>query len=191
MSAARAAARALPVALLALAAAPVHAQPAVSSFAELSRTLRGGNLVLVTDTAGGRVKGKIRELTDATVTVVTSGALQHERRLAADEIARISQIDSRLNGFLIGFAAGAVPGTMLGVGFNQYCKNESPDYCPQAIVFFSGGLGLLGGWIGYAIDNAINGETLRFVRPRGAASHLRVAPAVTRHSFGLAVDLSF
>ena len=73
--------------------------------------------------------------------------------------------DSRLNGFLIGFVAGAVPGIMLGMGINSYCNNESSSDCPWAIPIVGGLFGLAGGGIGYAIDGAIH-QSPSFGRPR-------------------------
>jgi hypothetical protein len=72
--------------------------------------------------------------------------------------------DSRLNGFLIGLAAGAVPGIMLGMGIRRYCENEATS-CPSAVPIFGviGGLG--GGAIGFGIDSAIH-QSPTFGRPR-------------------------
>jgi hypothetical protein len=72
--------------------------------------------------------------------------------------------DSRLNGFLIGFVAGAVPGILLGLGIARYCDNESTS-CPAAVPIVGGLAGLAGGGIGYAIDGAIH-PSLTFGRPR-------------------------
>jgi hypothetical protein len=73
--------------------------------------------------------------------------------------------DSRLNGFLIGFAAGAIPGIWLGMGINTYCHNESAGPCTAMIPIAGGLFGLAGGGIGYAIDGAI-GQSMTVGRPR-------------------------
>ncbi len=77
--------------------------------------------------------------------------------------------DSRLNGFLIGLVAGAVPGVMLGMGIKRYCENESAS-CPAAPIIVGGLTGLAGGGIGYAIDGAIHKQALTFGRPRPSPS---------------------
>ncbi|HJU41222.1 MAG TPA: hypothetical protein VJ691_00350 [Vicinamibacterales bacterium] len=152
--------------LIALAfAAPATAQDTVTSFADLSKVVKRGNVVFVQNEKGERVKGKITELSDASLQIMTGGVLGRTYTFQAEQVTRVSKIDSRLNGFLIGAIAGAVPGLILGHGFNQYCKNESPDYCPAAYPLFGGLLGLVGGGIGYAIDGAIDGQTLIFRRP--------------------------
>jgi hypothetical protein len=73
--------------------------------------------------------------------------------------------DSRLNGFLIGFIAGAVPGILFGIGVDTYCRNESSSNCVWAIPIMGGLFGLAGGGIGYAIDDAIH-QSPTFGRPR-------------------------
>jgi len=73
--------------------------------------------------------------------------------------------DSRLNGFLIGAAVGAVPGVLLGVGFRSWCVNELGSNCDVWVPVTGASFALIGGGIGYAIDGAI-GQSLTFVRPR-------------------------
>jgi hypothetical protein len=75
-----------------------------------------------------------------------------------------AQRDSRLNGFLIGFAAGAIPGVILGMGIMRYCDNEARN-CPIAVPVAGALFGFAGGGIGYAIDGAI-GESRTLARPR-------------------------
>jgi hypothetical protein len=72
--------------------------------------------------------------------------------------------DSRLNGFLIGFVAGAVPGVIFGMGISRYCENEARS-CPMAVPVAGALLGFAGGGIGYAIDSAV-GESRTLARPR-------------------------
>jgi hypothetical protein len=73
--------------------------------------------------------------------------------------------DSRLNGFLIGAAVGAVPGVLLGVGFRSWCVNELGSNCDVWVPVTGASFALIGGGIGYAIDGAI-GQSLTFGRPR-------------------------
>lgn len=103
----------------------------------------------------------------------SSVALLEDNRLspqaAFEQGAAQPRRDSRLNGFLIGFAAGAVPGIMLGMGIKTYCENEATS-CPIAVPIVGGLFGLAGGGIGYAIDGAIHGQSLTFGRPRPSPS---------------------
>jgi len=73
--------------------------------------------------------------------------------------------DSRLNGFLIGAAVGAVPGVLLGLGLRSWCVNELGSNCDVWVPVTGASFALIGGGIGYAIDGAI-GQSLTFGRPR-------------------------
>jgi hypothetical protein len=78
------------------------------------------------------------------------------------------QRDSRLNGFLIGFVAGAIPGVLVGMGIRTYCDNEARN-CDGAVPVAGLIGGLAGGGIGAAIDGAI-GNSLINPRPGPAPS---------------------
>jgi hypothetical protein len=75
-----------------------------------------------------------------------------------------SKRDSRWNGFLIGFVAGAIPGVLVGMGVRTYCENEARN-CDGAVPVVGLIGGLAGGGIGAAIDGAI-GNSLTHSRPR-------------------------
>ena len=172
-------------------AASGFAQAPVESFAQLPEVLKVGTIIYVQDEAGVRTKGKIRELSPASLTLYTIDGHRQERSFPADRVARISRVDSRLNGFLIGMAAGAVPGAMLGYGFTTYCENESA-HCPGAPYIFGATFGLIGGWIGFEIDDAINGQKLVFRRAGpSSAARIHFAPVLTNRSTGARVSITF
>jgi hypothetical protein len=147
--------------LLTLASA-VSAQT-VDSFARLPEVVKKGNVVMVTDEKGEQTKGKISELSPASLTIL-HGGYDQPSVFPSDRVMRVSKIDSRLNGFLIGAAAGAVPGIILGSLFNEYCYNEGGGHCPAMIAIVGGATGLIGGWIGFGIDGAIHGQQLVFTK---------------------------
>jgi hypothetical protein len=167
----------LSVVLTVLFAASSAAQPVVvDSFARLSEVLKPGNVVFVTDEKGAQTKGKVTELSPASMQLLTPGMYERTVVFPSERVVRVSKIDSRWNGFLIGTAIGAVPGLILAHYFNQYCKNETAGYCPVIFVYAGGATGLIGGWIGYGIDGAINGQTLvyaRAPRPPGLSFSMR------------------
>jgi hypothetical protein len=152
----------LAVTVIVCFAAPCAAQ-AVDSFDRLPDVVKLGIRVFVTDDKGQQTKGKISELSPASLTIL-HGGYNEPTVFPSDRVIRVSKIDSRLNGFLIGLAAGAVPGILLGMGVSTYCNNESAGPCPVAIPIGAAIFGLAGGGIGYAIDGAINGQTLVFAR---------------------------
>ena len=167
------------------------AQAPVESFTQLPEVLKVGTIVYVQDEQGLRTKGKIRELSPASLTLITSDGHRQERSFPADRVARISRVDSRLNGFLIGLTAGAVPGAMLGHGFTTYCENESA-HCPAAPYIFGATFGLIGGWIGFEIDDAINGQQVLFRRAGpSSAAKIHVAPVLSNRSTGARVSVTF
>ena len=172
-------------------AASGFAQAPVESFAQLPEVLKAGTVVYVQDEQGQRTKGKIRELSPASLTLFTSDGHRQERSFPADRVARISRVDSRLNGFLIGLAAGAVPGVTVGYGFKTYCSNEAA-HCPAAPAIFGATFGLIGGWIGFEIDDAINGQKLVFRRAGPSpAAKIHFAPVLTNRSTGARASITF
>jgi len=140
------------------------AQTTVDTFAELSQVLNKGTTVFVQDDNGERTKGKISELSTTSIQLATGGFKDRTLTFAADRVARVSKVDSKWNGFVIGVIAGAVPGLLLGKGFKSWCENESGSHCNNAYAYTGGVFGLVGGWIGSAIDGAIDGQTLVFRR---------------------------
>ena len=150
--------------VIAATAATAAAQATVvDDFARLPEVVKKGTIVIVVDNEKGvRTKGKITNLSASTLEIMRD---EQRIKFSPAEITHITRLDSRLNGFLIGLAAGAVPGIMLGVGFKTYCSNESAS-CPGAPAYIGATTGLIGGWIGFAIDGAIDGHTMVFARPR-------------------------
>src|SRR5262245_52105936 len=112
-------------------ASAAQAQDPLGSFASLNERIKPGTIVYVTDDKGEQVKGKITELSAASLKLVTRDKYEQRMTFQSDQVSRVTRVDSRLNGFIIGAIAGAVPGIMLGYGFTTYCTNES-THCPWA-----------------------------------------------------------
>ena len=169
---------------------PAAAQDPVTSFDALPTVVKQGTVVFVQDEKGERTKGKVTELSEKSLQLTTGGAFPRTVTFGAERVWRVSKLDSRLNGFLIGVAAGAAPGLILGHGFKQWCINESGSHCDNQYAYWGGFLGLVGGWIGYAVDGAIDGQTLVF-RRGGASAALRVTPIVTNRPTGVRLSFRF
>ena len=135
---------------------------AVSTFEQLSDAVKAGTVVFVADESGQVTRGKITQLSPVSIAILTSRD-ERTMRFDANRVRMVSRVDSKWNGFLIGAAAGAVPGAMLGVGFKTYCENESAS-CPGAPVYLGVVSGLIGGWIGAGIDGLINGQKVVYQR---------------------------
>ena len=166
--------RAVVVALFAslVLVSAAQAQDPLGSFASLNERIKPGTIVYVTDEKGEQVKGKITELSAASLKLVTRDKYEQRMTFPSDRVSRVTRVDSRLNGFLIGAAAGAVPGVLLGIGFTTYCENESA-HCPWAPAVLGTVFGLTGGGIGAAIDGAINGQRLVYSRMRAPSPGVR------------------
>jgi hypothetical protein len=88
-----------------------------------------------------------------------------DRGFTTEQGAQARKKDSRLNGFLIGAAIGAVPGVWLGLGLRSWCVNELGSNCDVWVPVTGASFALIGGGIGYAIDGAMR-QSLTFGRPR-------------------------
>ena len=117
-------------------------------------------LITVTAAASASAQG-LATLSPSSVALLDGGSTKHR---SLEQATAPTTRDSRLNGFLIGFAVGAIPGVMLGMGISRYCENEARG-CPAAVPVAGALLGFAGGGIGYAIDGAV-GESRTMARPR-------------------------
>lgn len=193
----------IPVALaaaafVAMCASPASAQtPAATApaFGDLSQVIKPGLVVIVIDEKGDRTKGTITSISDSVVEVRRYGRVI---AFPADRVTRISKLDSRRDGFGLGFLAGGVVGGYLGVETAEFCSDfgsgwgstDNDDGCPWAIPTLAGIFGMVGGGIGALIDNFIDGETTVFERPR-AAAQLRVAPVIRHRTAAVHLTLRF
>jgi hypothetical protein len=179
------------VVVAAMVASPAFAQPTVDSFSELSKVVKKGQVVFVEDEAGQRVKGNITELSDSSLQLMTTGVGGREVTLAGSRITRVSRVDSRVNGFLIGAAIGVGAGIYSGSMIDMLFENEASN-ADFAYPLFGALMGLAGGGIGYAIDGAIDGQQLVFAR-RGLAPQpqVRVSPFAAAHGRGVRLSIDF
>ena len=146
------------------------AQEPATQFADLSKYVKVGSKVFVTDEKGERTRGQISELTSSTVHVRTGGFRDRTVTFAADRVERVSKIDSKKNGFLIGLIAGAVPGVLASAAWSSWSNNEGGGHTPLAYLYIGVPVSLLGGWIGFGIDGLIDGQTLIYRRPAATMS---------------------
>ena len=108
---------------------------------------------------------KFRSLSPSSMELLATSEPRPDRGFTAEQGGQARKKDSRLNGFLIGAAVGAVPGVLLGLGFRSWCVNESGSNCDVWVPVTGASFALIGGGIGYAIDGAV-GQSVTFGRPR-------------------------
>jgi hypothetical protein len=165
------------------------AQDPVESFSLLPQVIKKGNVVFVQDDKGERTKGKITELSDTSLRIMTGGVMGRTLTFPADRVSRVSKLDSRWNGFIIGAIAGAVPGMLAGYWWSAYSNNEAGGPSNWGYVYFGSALIAVGGGIGYAIDGAIDGQTLVF--RRSTVARMRVEPMIGDRAGGARFSLRF
>lgn len=186
----RATAAAILILAMALGAANVAAaQEPVTSFDLLNTRLMVGDTVWVTDAQGREVKGKIRDLSPASLLVDVGGTPQDFQATRVGTI-RTQRKDPLWNGALWGALAGAVTGAASCL-LNPEC---SGDEGAAAVSVGLAGVGAAAGaGIGAGVDAAIRGPKLLVYAAPAArgGSRLSVAPLVTPRMKGVAVSFSF
>ena len=128
-----------------LMARGVDAQP---TGAWLRNVVNVSDNVLVTTTDGSRLSGRVRSLTEASLTVDTRDGPQ---TLPANRIGRIVVKDPIRNGLLIGLGIGAGVGVTGGLLVNAICVNETGG-CPGTVLLLTGIGAAAGAGIGAGLD---------------------------------------
>ena len=159
----------------------ISAQTA-QSLEQLQVLVKPGDTVWVTDTAGRELKGRIEQLTSATLKVNSKGVI-HD--FSETSLTNIRYSDSLKNGTLIGAGVGGGFGTL---GFIAACLS---DDCAFGAAFLGSWTGI-GALTGMGID-AIHGHRKIIYRApsSSALTHIRIAPLAGRKAKGVLVSLSF
>ena len=161
--------------VFAVALFPCHAraQAPVQSFEELQRTLHVRQTVIVTDDRGRQVKGKVDDLSTASITV--------GGRIFTDAAIKEIRLPDRLwNGMLVGAAIG------MGLATWDYLIDPSE---PDNAVIFTVAVGL-GTAVGAGIDALRNKGRLVYASPRRQAA-VQVLPLLEKNRHGALVRIRF
>lgn len=170
---------------LAVALVPSTARAQAVSFPELPDHIKAGNTVSIVEPNGERITGKIADLTSSSLTLLLEDG--KKKTFPEVDVRRIVVRDSRRNGALIGLAAGAIPGAILGFWARAACEGE--DACAALMPLVSGAFyGGIGAAIGAGIDGVIN-KTIDVSRQQPAS--LTVAPVVGLNRQGMLVSIRF
>lgn len=168
------------VLVLIVGAAPglARAQTPATSFDELRLRLKNGQTVVVTDTSGQRIKGKVRELSGSppALAVLTPAP----RTFVEGSIAEIRTTDSLLTGALVGGGIGA------GLALWDYLIDPSE---PGNGVIFGVAIGV-GTAVGAGIDALIDGRRLLY-RAGPQERTVTIAPIAARNRKGVQVSVRF
>ena len=152
------------------------AQTPAASFDELKPRLQPGASVVITDAAGGQVRGKVTAVSGTSLNVLSQGK---PRTFAPGEVGLITsrQRDSLWNGLLIGAAAGTAPAIYWAIADPNECTGLCMD---DLLVGVS-----VGTAIGLAVDAAMKKNVVVFRAP------LTIAPVVSPRRAGVGLTISF
>jgi hypothetical protein len=172
--------------LIVLVPALSAAQEPVKSFDQLNTRLKVGDTVWVTDAQGREIKGKIRSLDAASLSL--DGASRITFRAGDALTIATRRPDSLKNGILIGFLVGAVG--LEAVNLISTSQDDCPAGCQAVIILLGGACGI---GVGAAVDALIPGKKVPVYRAPGAgpAPRLSIAPVITPRTKGVAVAFSF
>jgi hypothetical protein len=170
-------------AILALWPASIEAQTVAGSFEDLGRAVPAGQTVLVTDSSGVRIKGKIAARDENSLSLTTDG---RTRTFMRSEVSTVRLPDGLANGVLIGAGAG------LGAALSILAILGSQDgyVLPSARVGAPLLLSGAGALVGALVDRVHDGGRLLYVSP-GQTSAVVVSPILSGDRHGLSVSLRF
>ena len=171
---------------LAVALLPIDAQAQTVVFPDLASHIRSGDRVSLTDRDGTRVEGEVADLTASSLTLLLDASAT-KRVFPEATVSRIVVKDSLRNGALIGLAAGALPGAILGVYATSLCEGD--DGCAVLLPVVGGAFyGGIGAAIGAGIDALIK-KTIDVSRqPRASVT---LAPVFGPNQQGIRVSIRF
>jgi hypothetical protein len=153
--------RSILAAFLILVPGLAAAQSIAGSFEELRRTLKTGQTVIVTDSSGERIRGRVADVSPSSLKILVPGA----RTFAEGSVSEIRRPPSSKKGAIIGGATGA------GLAIWDYSIDTSePDNAKITAVLIS-----MGTAIGAGIDAMINkrGKVIFRARPKGVLLSVR------------------
>ncbi len=151
------------------------AQTVASSFDELRRVLKTGQTVIVTDTGGRQIKGKVSDVGSSALVIL----IPQSRTFAESSVMEIEGTDSLWNGALLG--AG------IGTGFAMWDYLIDPSE-PGNGAIFTVAIGL-GTAIGAAIDKLLTRGLLYRAPPQ--MRNLKISALTENERRGVLVSVRF
>ena len=169
----------------ALAPAPAAGQEIrANSFEQIRMIARLGDTVAVTDRSGRKVKGKLADLSDSSLAIL-SGTIRREFKETDVMTLSQRQNGSPGTGAKWGLAIGGGIG-LLGIATGG-CEYEC-GYLALGAAFYAG----VGAGIGAGIGALTHSDHVIYSRPGSAtAAHLTLAPVVSRERKGAALTFGF
>ena len=166
-----------------------RAQDAANTFQQLQARVKPGDVVVVTDTEGRDVRGRITVLSPSSLAIDVDGR-PAEWSEGGVRLIRHRQSDSLVNGTLIGLGVGAAVG-VLAAGqaslASNFTTSDDSGGDELAILLF----GALGAGLGMGIDAAWRDDVLVFRAGGATTASLRVIPLVLPRAQGIRAAVVF
>ena len=165
----------------------VAAQTVPASFDELLSVLSEGQLVVVTDDAGHKMKGRVESVSPSLLALsdASPGSAHRTWTFSEDSVSEIRRTDSVLNGALIGLGAGV---GAFGVGLRAHCGSPLDEEC-----VVNGGWAILlgtvpvGAVLGAVVDSLVGRDLVYRSRQGAARRSLNVSPWAGAGALGVAL----
>jgi hypothetical protein len=164
------------------------AQGIAGSFEQLQVLVKPGDTLIVTDTEGREITGKIAGLSPSSLTLLAGGA---RREWAENDVTTIRQrrADSLGNGAIYGLAIGAgFAATLLAV---VAAVDEHEGVSGSDVAIILGAYGAIGAGAGVGVDALIRRRHVIYQRPSTSGVQVEVAPWLTSQRKGVRVTLRF
>lgn len=158
------------------------------SFRDLARVLKTGQTVVVTEQDGRKTRGKVLQVSAASLEV---GLEKEQRRFGEGAVSEIKTQDGLGNGIGIGLAAGGGLGYLLAIIAGEVASNGSGSSAGPFLALIGSSVG--GALIGAGIDSSIVGRPLYSARQsgRGGSASLRLSPLLAPRRKGAVLSIAF
>jgi hypothetical protein len=180
---------AIAIAAILLSAVAALAQPPARTFDQLAVVAVPGERVDITNASGEHIRGTIRDIANASLTVV-SGGVEHHLNMTDVSTITTRRGDPLDNGARWGFGIGAAFGVIGAAGAIALSGSSSAGERVAFGVAVGAVYGGIGAGIGVGIDAMVRGSHTIFANPL-AARRVMLAPAFTSDRRALTVSLKF
>lgn len=174
------------------------AQPVATSFEQLHELVKSGDTIHVTDSTGRTTKGKLGNLSSASLELLVRKAAPDGRETFLPEVrlseAQVRQIllqrrDPVWKGMLIGAAVVGGPWLLICNPSTDWCEYGDGENLFRAAALMTTAIGA---GIGALIDAAINQRTMIYYRPpTPGAPTVRVSPVASPSEVGFQMSVRF
>lgn len=169
---------------------PAAAQTIARSFGELEPVLAEGQLVIVTDGSGQKLKGRVESVSPSLLALkdASPGSAHRTWTFTEGAVREIRRTDSVLNGALVGLGAGV---GAFWVGLRARCGSPLDEECA-----LNGGWAILlgtvpvGAVVGAVVDSLVGRDLVYRVPSGSTRRRLHVSPRVATGG-GMEVVLRF